>query len=755
MKKFILILICFGYVSANCQQLSIIPQPVESSLQKGKFILSPATVIVLSEDGLNPSVNFLNSYLKTYYGFTLKTAKKATKNFIKLGIKVFIRKPDNDGYNMVVTPQKVDISGDTYNGSFYAIQSLIQLLPVQKKKILELQCCTMMDYPRFKYRGLHLDVSRHFFTVDYVKKYIDYIALHKLNYFHWHLTDDQGWRIEIKKYPKLTEVGAWRDGTIIGRFPGTGNDGIRYGGYYTQEQIKEVVKYAADRYITVIPEIEMPGHSLAALAAYPELGTNVNAGYSVAQTWGINDAFNNVLNPSDNTFNFLQDVLDEVMALFPSNYIHIGGDECDKIWWRQSEFCQQLMRKKGLKDENELQSYFIQHIEKYINSKGRKIIGWDEILEGGLAPNAAVMSWRGEEGGIAAAKQNHDVVMTPGNPVYFDHSQTNNEDSVTIGGYNPVENVYAYDPVPAVLNEEQAKHILGAQANVWTEYIGNTKKLEYMVLPRLAALSEVLWSPKEKKNWDGFEKRLLQQFNRYDFMKVNYSKAYFDLKASVLPANDYNSISWKLESKMKNTVITYTTDTKKAAIPYHAPIKINSTQSITVSQTVNSKPISTLKQNFYFNKATGKKITLTENASSSYPGDSSFTLVNGVQNEKGRARSSEFLGFEGKDCEAIIDLEKPTEIKEVVGHILEENDGWIYRPKSIEVFISDDGVSYQSAGKSDMFIDVYPLKTVGVSFEPIQTRFVKVLIKNFGIIPAGNPGGGHGAWLFVDEIEVN
>ena len=754
MKKFVFVLMFIPLIAIS-QSFPIIPQPVESKMTKGKFNISASTVIVVSNENQQPAAGFLNNYLKTYYGFTLKIAKEAKTNFIKLGVKTFIRPPDNDGYNMTITPTNIDISGDTYTGAFYAIQSIIQLLPLQKKKTLDVPCGSITDYPRFKYRGLHLDVSRHFFPVDYVKKYIDFIALHKMNYFHWHLTDDQGWRIEIKKYPRLTEVGAWRDGTIIGRFPGTGNDGIRYGGYYTQEQVKEIVQYAKERHITVIPEIEMPGHSMAALAAYPELGTDPKAGYSVSQTWGINGAFNNVLNPSDYTFNFLQDVLDEVMELFPSNYIHIGGDECDKQWWRKSEFCQQLMRKKGLKDEHELQSYFIQRIEKYLNSKGRKIVGWDEILEGGLAPNATVMSWRGEEGGIAAAKQNHDVIMTPGKPVYFDHSQSEYEDSVTIGGFNPVELVYAYEPVPAVLNEQQAKHILGAQANMWTEYMGNTRKVEYMLFPRLSALSEVLWSPKEKRNWNDFEKRLLNQFKRFDFMKLNYSKAYFDLKASVLPTNDNTALQWKLYSKVKNSIITYSNETKKAPLPYTSPIKINRSQTISVKQTVNGKQVNTLVQKFNFNKATGKKITLTQPASSRYPGDGAFTLVDGIQNEKGRQKSKEFLGFEGKDCEAIIDLCKLTEIKEVTGHILEDSPGWIYRPKSIEVFLSTDGLSYQSAGKSDIFIEIYPLKTVGVSFAPLQARFVKVLIKNYGLIPAGNPGGGHGAWLFVHEIEIN
>jgi len=350
-----------------------------------------------------------------------------------------------------------------------------------------------------------------------------------MNTFHWHLTDDQGWRIEIKKYPKLTTVGGFRNGTIIGRYPGTGNDGLSYGGYYTQEQIKEVVKYAADRFITVVPEIEMPGHSSAAIAAYPQLScfpeeatkhpakcawNGDSTGKKVQQTWGV---FEDVYAPTEYTFNFLQDVLNEVMQLFPSKYIHIGGDECPKESWKRSAFCQQLIKEKGLKDEHGLQSYFIQRIEKYLNTKGRQIIGWDEILEGGLAPNATVMSWRGEKGGIEAAQQQHNVIMTPGGWCYFDHSQTQQEDSVTIGGFTSVEKVYSYDPVPKELSAANKKYVLGAQGNVWTEYIGNTAKLEYMVFPRISALSEVLWTSAEQKM-----KQILRKEWKHRLNVINY-----------------------------------------------------------------------------------------------------------------------------------------------------------------------------------------------------------------------------------------
>ncbi|MBX9807227.1 MAG: family 20 glycosylhydrolase, partial [Flavobacteriaceae bacterium] len=390
------------------------------------------------------------------------------------------------------------------------------------------------------YRGAMLDVGRHFFSVSFVKKYIDYLALHKLNYFHWHLTEDQGWRIEIKKYPKLTEIGSKRNGSIVGRYPGKGSDNAYEEGFYTQDEVKDIVKYASDRFITVIPEIEMPGHSSAAIAAYPELSCfpnektvipdNMISEKSkqelangrvklVQETWGVHT---DVYAPTEYTFKFLEDVLDEVMMLFPSKYIHVGGDESPKDAWKRSEFCQQLIKEKGLKDEHGLQSYFIQRMEKYINGKGRIMIGWDEILEGGLAPNAIVMSWRGEDGGIAAAKENHQVIMTPGSHVYLDHSQTKNEKEVTIGGFLPLETVYGYEPVPKELNEHQAKYVLGAQGNIWTEYMNNPSKVEYMIFPRLSALSEVLWSPKEGKDWASFQIKIEIMKKRYRMWEANF-----------------------------------------------------------------------------------------------------------------------------------------------------------------------------------------------------------------------------------------
>lgn len=540
LKRFLTIVLSVAALSASAQ-VNIIPKPASLTQRKGQSSINGNTVIVVTNASLQPSADFLNDYLGRFYQLNLKTESASkVKSTVVLSLKKDAKQAEG-AYSLSVNNDKVIIQGANPTGVFYGIQTLIQLLPVDSTlRLLSIPNIEVKDVPRFAYRGVHLDVGRHFFPVAFIKKYIDYLALHKLNYFHWHLTEDQGWRIEIKKYPKLTHVGGWRNGTIIGRFPGKGNDRLQYGGYYTQEEVKEVVKYAADRYITVVPEIEMPGHASAAIAAYPELScfpdeatkfpkgtvwSGDTTGKKVQQTWGV---FPDVFAPTEKTFGFLQDVIDEIIPLFPSKYIHIGGDECPKDNWKRSAFCQQLMKEKGLKDEHELQSYFIQRMEKYINGKGRTIIGWDEILEGGLAPNAIVMSWRGEKGGIAAAQQNHYVIMTPESHMYLDHSQIKGDDSVTIGGYTPIKKVYSYEPIPKELNASQAKYVLGAQANFWTEYMKNTQKVEYMVFPRIGALSEVLWSKKEQRNWSDFEPRLREQIERYKLWGIEGGPFYPD-----------------------------------------------------------------------------------------------------------------------------------------------------------------------------------------------------------------------------------
>jgi hexosaminidase len=796
-------------------QVNIIPQPVSVKQPKiaAHFVLSSATQVVLEGSSLEKSAAYLNAYLARFSPIKLKIVKKATGNNV---LRLNFERLDNPvpgAYNLTINNKGVYIAGDNEEGVFYGIQTLIQLLPVQDNTTkppmsIKIPYISIEDAPRFGYRGMHLDVGRHFFPVAFIKKYIDYLALHKLNYFHWHLTEDQGWRIEIKKYPRLTSVGGYRNGTIIGRFPGKGNDGIRYGGFYTQEEVKEIVKYAGDRYITVIPEIELPGHSSAAIAAYPELScfpgestrwpkqcawSGDSTGKQVQQTWGVFDDV--YCAGKENTFKFLEDVLAEVMPLFPSSYVHVGGDECPKSNWKRCPNCQQRMKDNNLKDEHELQSYFIQRMEKYLNSKGKTLIGWDEILEGGLAPNAVVMSWRGEKGGIEAAKQKHYVIMTPGNPVYFDHTQSRNEDSVTIGGYNPIEKVYAYEPVPKELSVEEAKYVLGAQANVWTEYMKNTRKVEYMVFPRMSALSEVLWSPKEKRKWEDFEKRLKVQFKRYDLWKINYSKAFFDLKAVVLPTSDYSGVTWSVANKLDKSqtefyfkrnlsaedrlpaydgtgatkIIPYDTSFAKFR-PYFSSTSKNPAQAFIKTSAifrveshlpdvhdaeatrVRRLSALSLEQEFHFNKATGKKITLNIAPSEKYPGDGAFTLVNGIQNEKGLARGYEFLGFEGTDCEAVIDLGNQTTIGMIAAHVFDQKASWIWYPGSINLMLSNDGTNFTPV-KCET---VREMNKISCKLQqPVTTRYAKISIQNHGTIPEGNAGAGNKAWLFVDEIEIN
>lgn len=504
--------------------LGIIPVPVSVKKAPGQFVLSQETTIQ-ADSPSNKAVLFFKDYMANNLAYhkTVVVKGGAAANVITLTAAGTDNLPA-EGYRLTITPQQVTVAGKGA-GLFYGIQTLLQLMPLDRAATAKLPCVQIEDYPRFGYRGAMLDVGRHFFSVEMVKKYIDLLAAYKLNNFHWHLTEDQGWRIEIKKYPKLTQISSMRAQTLIGGYRDRTPqqfDNTPDGGFYTQDQVRDVVKYAVDRYINIIPEIEMPGHSSAALAAYPELGCDPGKPVKVAETWGV---FPDIYCPSEKTFSFLQDVLTEVMALFPSKYIHIGGDEAPKDAWKKSAFCQQLIKKLKLKDEHGLQSYFIQRMEKFVNSKGRSIIGWDEILEGGLAPNATVMSWRGEDGGIAAAQQKHNVIMTPGSAgLYIDHGQGKPADEpLSIGGNEPLSKIYSYNPTPAVLTPEQQKYIEGVQANLWTEYVPTDAKVEYMLLPRLMALSEVAWSPVENKNFKDFsETRLPGHLAWLDKNNINY-----------------------------------------------------------------------------------------------------------------------------------------------------------------------------------------------------------------------------------------
>jgi hexosaminidase len=516
-------------LTANAQDadpyMGLIPAPVSVKKAPGEFVLSQQTVL-LADTVTDKAVVFLADYLQNKAVLVIKPqvyTGQATNNSIIITSAGADALPAQ-GYRLIITSQNITIVGKGA-GIFYGIQTLIQLMPLERSATVRLACAQIEDYPRFGYRGLHLDVARHFFSVEFIKKYIDLMARYKLNNFHWHLTDDQGWRIEIKKYPKLTEIGSRRTETLIGNYHDRTPqqfDNTPYGGFYTQDEIRDVIKYAAARYVNVIPEIEMPGHSDAALAAYPEYGCNIPESYTVSGTWSER---HDVYCPTDATFNFLQDVLTEVIDLFPSKYIHIGGDEVAKDDWQNSKFAQQLIKKLKLKDEKELQSYFVKRIEAFVNSKGRTVIGWDEVLDGGIAPNVTIMSWRGEAGGIAAARQSHDVIMTPSSMgLYLDHAQGRlGTEPVGIGSYKPLSMIYAYNPTPAVLTPDQQKYIIGVQANLWTEYIATEKKVEYMVLPRILALSEIGWTSLANKNYKDFlETRLPQQLAWLDKNNFNY-----------------------------------------------------------------------------------------------------------------------------------------------------------------------------------------------------------------------------------------
>jgi hexosaminidase len=505
---------------------SIIPQPKHQKSLEGKFVLLENASISASA-AARAKAEQLANFLRPATGFALPLIEGSNGTiYLELDEKI----EGAEAYELSVSSLGVQLKASSEAGLFYAIQSLRQLLPTSifnKSKVdtvWSIPCLEIEDSPRFAWRGTHLDVSRHFMPLEFVKKFIDLMALHKLNVFHWHLTDDQGWRLESKKYPRLTEVGAWRKQTMIGHGMQENPefDGVPHGGFYTQDEAREIVAYGLERHVTVMPEIELPGHAQAALAAYPEFG-NTGEKLEVWGKWGINE---NVFNPLEPTILFLQEILSEVISIFPSHYIHVGGDECPKTQWEQSAAAQKRMRELEIPDEHALQSYFIGRMDKFLTSKGRRLVGWDEILEGGLTENATVMSWRGEDGGISAAKAGHDVIMTPGSHTYFDHYQSEQTElePLAIGGFTPLEKVYAYEPIPPQLSALEARHVLGSQAQHWTEYMQVPSHVEYMAFPRLCAFGEVVWSSQSSRNYQDFLKRLTPHLERLDLLKVNYRK---------------------------------------------------------------------------------------------------------------------------------------------------------------------------------------------------------------------------------------
>lgn len=520
---------------------NIIPKPVSVRLMRLKPVIINGSSCILSDLRFAAQSGYLKEQIFTQCGLQLSVLSARP---LKNNSSALILKYDNtdidrpEMYLIVIKNNQFIIKARDVAGIVHGIQTLLQLLPLNRIATASIPAVSIKDYSRFGYRGMHLDVSRHFYPVSFIKKYLDYLAFYKFNAFHWHLTDDQGWRIEIKRYPKLTQVGAWRDSTLVGHFRDKPArfDGKPYGGFYTQEDVKDIIKYAAVRGITIIPEIDIPGHSRAIIASYPELSTKPDTIWDVATAWGMYNRQNNVLAPNEKTFAFLKNTFDEIAALFPAPYIHIGGDECSTIWWKADPKTQAFIKKHELKDESGLQTYFVQQVVSDLKLKGKKVIGWDEILEGDPDTSAIIMNWRGVKAAVQAVKEKHEVIMSPGAYTYFNYSQTQQEDSLTAGGYLPLDKVYNFEPVPEALNIAQpqvngeaglAKYILGAQGNVWTEYITNEAKLEYMLFPRMTALSEALWTTRGEKDFMDFKRRLkVNAIPRYRFWNSNFFTKY-------------------------------------------------------------------------------------------------------------------------------------------------------------------------------------------------------------------------------------
>jgi hexosaminidase len=589
LQTLLLALLLAGCAGEQGNIYKIIPQPQQLTEKSGQFVVNRHTIISVvaaADTGYLRVAGFLAERFQTAAGFALNVEKNSSteRNIIVLKQVPGLEK---EAYRLRISPEKMLIESSTPNGAFYAMQTLFQLLPPEifaQQKVSSatwiVPCIEVADAPRFPYRGLHLDVCCHFFSVEFIKRYIDLIAMHKLNVFHWHLTEDQGWRIEIKRYPELTQKGAVRKETVIGTEKSNVYDGTPYGGFYTQDDIREVVRYAADRFITVIPEIEMPGHALAAIACFPNLSCGLEPKYEVSTRWGV---YRQVYCPKPETFEFLENVLDEVMELFPSEYLHIGGDECPKTSWKQCQSCQKLMAKLGLKDELELQSYFVQRIEKFVNLRGRKIIGWDEILQGGLAPNATVMSWLGEEGGIRSAQQHHDVVMCPHSKYYLDYYQADpRTEKLCMGHWVSLREMYDYNPVPDTLTDEEARYIRGVQGCVWTEYMPDAARVEYMAFPRTAAICEAGWSAAKSKNWDSFVRRLEAHLVRLDRLNVGYCRNFFDVNIRLRKDNEFSTVV-KLETDVPDAEIRYTIDGSAPCLQslrYEIPFTINPSETV-------------------------------------------------------------------------------------------------------------------------------------------------------------------------------
>lgn len=744
----------------------VVPMPLEiSTTQQASFLLKSGVTVYypVGNEKMQRNAEFLASYVKAQTGIELKVqAGEGGKGGIVLQLGLANDNPE--AYQLKVDANQVVINSPSEAGVFYGIQTLRKAVDVAEGSNVELPAVEINDQPRFGYRGMMLDVGRHFFSMDEIKTYIDMMALHNINRFHWHLSEDQGWRIEIKKYPKLTEIGSMRKETVIGHNTGK-YDGKPYGGFYTQEQAKEIVAYAAERYITVIPEIDLPGHMQAALAAYPELGCT-GGPYEVWTQWGVSD--NVLCAGNDQTIQFIKDVLAEIVEIFPSEYIHVGGDECPKEKWKTCPKCQARIKALGLKSdakhtkEERLQSYVIHEAEEFLNSKGRKMIGWDETLEGGLAPNATVMSWRGEAGGIEAAKQHHDVVMTPNTYLYFDYYQSKDTETepMAIGGYLPMERVYSYEPMPKALSPEEQKYIVGVQANLWTEYIPDFKQVQYMVLPRMAALSESQWCAPEKKNYEAFLQRVSRLVNIYAKNGWNYATHIFDVMLELKPNTETGTLD-AVARTIDNAPIYYTLDGSEpttASEKYTDVIKIDKPCTLRTVAIRPSGSSKITKDEISFSKSSMKPITMLQPINKQYEFTGATVLVDGMTGNM-NYKTGRWIAFYTNDLEAVIDLKEATEISSMTLHTCVEKGDWIFDTRGITVSVSDDNQTFKEVAS-----ETYPamkesdpnqIYTHELKFDPVKTRYVKVKALSEQSIPSWHGGKGNPGFLFVDEIILN
>jgi hexosaminidase len=762
---------------------SVVPAPLRLEARAGAFALGPSTRIVVPEDqpGAVPVASMLKDLLDrpTGYDLSVETVPgPATGATVPAGTIVLRlggpeKRLGREGYLLEVGTEGILLRAADPAGLFYGVQTLRQLLPASIESPAgkagsgpwSVPCVSVEDRPRFAWRGAMLDCARHFFPKEFVLRWIDILAMHKLNTFHWHLTDDQGWRVEIKKYPRLTEVGAWRvdreDQHWNAREPQRPGEAATYGGFYTQDDIREVVAFAAARHITVVPEIEMPGHAKAALTAYPWLSctggpfTVPPGGY-----WPITDVF---CPGDDRTFAFLENVLTEVVELFPGPFVHIGGDEVDKTEWTRCPKCRARIKAEKLGDENGLQSYFVRRIEKALNAMGKRLIGWDEILEGGLAPQATVMSWRGTEGGIAAARAGHDVVMSPTSHCYIDYYQgTPAYEPPGIGGFLPLSMVYSFEPVPDVLTGDEAAHVLGGQVNLWTEYIGEGRHAEYMALPRLAALAEAVWSPKDRRDWVGFAGRVRALLPRYEAAGLNAARSATLVAIGAGAEPERRRISVALKTEFPGLDIRFTTDGSDPgprSQRYRRPFFIKRTTEVRAAAFEGRTRLSpaVAAETFVVHRASGLRPALTSPFSPKYAGGGETALTDGLLGTKD-AGDGRWQGFEGVDLEAVIDLGRARPVRGLAMRSLQNINSWIFLPTTVEFAVSEDGKEYETVAA--VANDVSPrdaevvIKEFTARLDGRRARFVRVLARSLGAVPDWHYGAGGKAWLFADEIVV-